>query len=119
MNSSTISVIDMCLSGLRGLHPQLDEVIPAGTLQDPTTVTISSITITTGDGMPRMRTFRETKTKRLLLGDEGGVVVKGGEDDSAMMRMVTGWCGGRGDVVDGGCGGGRSVPERLKEKERR
>ncbi|GJU25429.1 hypothetical protein Tco_1164050 [Tanacetum coccineum] len=60
MNSSTISVIDMCLSGLRGLHPQLDEVIPAGTLQDPTTVTISSITITTGDGMPRMRTFRET-----------------------------------------------------------
>ncbi|GKA47386.1 hypothetical protein Tco_0740269, partial [Tanacetum coccineum] len=28
------------------------------------------------------------------------------------------WCGGRGDVVDGGCGGGRSVPERLKKRER-
>ncbi|GKB65133.1 hypothetical protein Tco_0921319 [Tanacetum coccineum] len=32
----------------------------AGPLQDPTAATISSITITTGDGMPRMRTFRET-----------------------------------------------------------
>ncbi|GJU27619.1 hypothetical protein Tco_1166240, partial [Tanacetum coccineum] len=28
------------------------------------------------------------------------------------------WCAGRGDVVDGGCGGGRSVPERLQMRER-
>ncbi|GJS30074.1 hypothetical protein Tco_0490694 [Tanacetum coccineum] len=40
------------------------EVVTRGWCWDahpgPTAATISSITITTGDGMPRMRTFRET-----------------------------------------------------------
>ncbi|GKF85844.1 hypothetical protein Tco_0253671, partial [Tanacetum coccineum] len=43
-----------------GLHPQLDEVVPVGTLQDPTAVTITTITITNGDGMQRVRTLRDT-----------------------------------------------------------
>ncbi|GJU81648.1 retrovirus-related pol polyprotein from transposon TNT 1-94 [Tanacetum coccineum] len=29
------------------------------------------------------------------------------------------WCGGRGDVVDGGCGGGRSVPERRRRLKKK
>ncbi|GJS93300.1 hypothetical protein Tco_0800268 [Tanacetum coccineum] len=60
-----------CLSGLRGLHYLLDKVVQAGMyrdlslrtsgpLQDPTTATLTTITITNGDGMPRVGTFRET-----------------------------------------------------------
>ncbi|GJY83647.1 hypothetical protein Tco_0497023 [Tanacetum coccineum] len=46
-------------------------------------------------------------------GDEVDVV-----DGMMLTRMVMRWCGGRGDVVAGGCGGGQCVPERLKKKER-
>ncbi|GJY35959.1 hypothetical protein Tco_0421337 [Tanacetum coccineum] len=60
-----------CISGLRGLHYLLDKVVQAGMyrdlslhtsgpLQDPTTATITTITITNGDEMWRVRTFRET-----------------------------------------------------------
>ncbi|GKB74802.1 hypothetical protein Tco_0936214 [Tanacetum coccineum] len=48
----------MCLSGLRGLHPQLDEVVQAGPLQDPTAATITTMTITNGDGMQRVMEYR-------------------------------------------------------------
>ncbi|GJT66949.1 hypothetical protein Tco_1018429 [Tanacetum coccineum] len=46
----TCQLLDTWALGYKGLGP----------LQDPTAATISSITITNGDGMPRMRTFRET-----------------------------------------------------------
>ncbi|GKE12964.1 hypothetical protein Tco_1416515 [Tanacetum coccineum] len=55
---------------MTGLHYLLDKVVQAGMyrdlslrtsgpLQDPTTATITTITITNGDGMQRVRTFRE------------------------------------------------------------
>ncbi|GJS11474.1 putative reverse transcriptase domain-containing protein [Tanacetum coccineum] len=60
-----------CLSGLKGLHYRLDKVVQAGMyrdlslctsgpLQDPTTATITTITITNGDGMWRVMIFQET-----------------------------------------------------------
>ncbi|GJX52631.1 hypothetical protein Tco_0281000 [Tanacetum coccineum] len=59
-----------CLSGLRGLHYLLYKVVQAGMyrdlslrtsgpLQDPTTTTITTITITNIDGMRRVRTFEK------------------------------------------------------------
>ncbi|GKF28107.1 hypothetical protein Tco_0094449 [Tanacetum coccineum] len=61
----------MCFPGLGGLHYLLDKVVQAGmyrdlslptsgSLQDPTTAIITTITITNGDGMQRVRTLRET-----------------------------------------------------------
>ncbi|GJR79117.1 hypothetical protein Tco_0149902 [Tanacetum coccineum] len=58
-------------SEARGLHYLLDKVVQVGMyrdlslhtsepLQDPTTATITTITITNGDGMRRVRIFRET-----------------------------------------------------------
>ncbi|GJR48320.1 hypothetical protein Tco_1316423 [Tanacetum coccineum] len=54
-----------------GLHYLLDKVVQVGMyrdlslrtrrpLQDPTTATLTTITITNGDRMPRVGTFRET-----------------------------------------------------------
>ncbi|GJR45414.1 hypothetical protein Tco_1313517 [Tanacetum coccineum] len=50
MDSSTVCFVDKCLSGLRGLHPQLDEVVPVGTAPGPTISTITTISITNNDG---------------------------------------------------------------------
>nr|GEW74030.1 hypothetical protein [Tanacetum cinerariifolium] len=42
-----------------GLHYLLDKVVQDGLHQDPTTATITTITITNGDGMQRVRTFKK------------------------------------------------------------
>ncbi|GJR84495.1 hypothetical protein Tco_0155280 [Tanacetum coccineum] len=60
-----------CLSGLRGLHYLLDKVVQvgmyrdlslrtSGSLHDPTTATITTITITNDDGIWRVMIFQET-----------------------------------------------------------
>ncbi|GKC17723.1 hypothetical protein Tco_1014505 [Tanacetum coccineum] len=49
-----------CLSGLRGLHYLLDKVVSVGTAPGPNSSDHNVNTITNGDGMPRMKTFRET-----------------------------------------------------------
>ncbi|GJT40645.1 hypothetical protein Tco_0940510 [Tanacetum coccineum] len=43
-----------------GLHYLLDKVVHAGTAPGPNCSDHTPITITNGEGMPRMRTFRET-----------------------------------------------------------
>ncbi|GJW12118.1 hypothetical protein Tco_1577945 [Tanacetum coccineum] len=46
--------------GVVGLHYLLAKVVPAGTAPGPNNSDHNVNTITNGDGMPRMRTFRET-----------------------------------------------------------
>ncbi|GKF53506.1 hypothetical protein Tco_0160416, partial [Tanacetum coccineum] len=49
-----------CLSRLRGVDYLLDKVVSVGTAPRPNSSDHNVNTITNGDGMPRMRTFRET-----------------------------------------------------------
>ncbi|GJU46284.1 hypothetical protein Tco_1203550, partial [Tanacetum coccineum] len=49
-----------CLSRLRELHYLLDKVVSVGTAPGPNSSDHNVNTITNGDGMPRIRTFRET-----------------------------------------------------------
>ncbi|GJX80412.1 hypothetical protein Tco_0328561, partial [Tanacetum coccineum] len=50
-----------CLSGLRGVALPIDlSLCTSGPFQDPTIATTTAMTITNGDGMRRVRTFRET-----------------------------------------------------------
>ncbi|GJZ46855.1 hypothetical protein Tco_0600687 [Tanacetum coccineum] len=51
---------DRVLTQFRELHYLLDKVVSVGTAPGPNSSDHNVNTITNGDGMPRMRTFRET-----------------------------------------------------------
>ncbi|GJV89322.1 hypothetical protein Tco_1533260 [Tanacetum coccineum] len=56
---SSLAVLDV-IRDLRELHYLLDKVVSVGTAPGPNNSDHNVNTITNGDGMPRMRTFRET-----------------------------------------------------------
>ncbi|GKB23483.1 ribonuclease H-like domain-containing protein [Tanacetum coccineum] len=110
----------MCLSRLGELHNLLDKVVSVGTAPGPNSSDHNVNTITNGDGMPRIWTFRETIfPKQSLINERSSwkslcdrrriMMVDVGEDegDAAGAVVVTrwrwmrgGWCGGEdGDVA--------------------
>nr|GEV16988.1 hypothetical protein [Tanacetum cinerariifolium] len=98
MNSSTKCFFDMCLSGLRGLHYLLDKVVQVGPLQGPITAIMTTVTITNGDEMQKVRMFRKqyplnkvqqmegARGRAYVIG--GGICDGGCHDGMAVAAMV-------------------------------